>query len=280
MSPSTLQIALPEFRGLTRWLVLCNMATFFVLLILSVSHIVDIGYVLAHFGFTPSRFLAGEIWQPLTASFVQTNLLGTAFALLMLWFLGSLLEDWHGSSWFGWLFAFSILGSMLTATAIYVGMRLLAPTHEAPDALLASIGDGLFGLLVAIGVLHGDVEFRLFFIVLVKARYLAIIAALIALAKAFGDAPVYAIAQLGAGLAAYIYLRMAPRRGFGFAIAFNLSERWYGMRNGYYRWKRRRAASKFQVYMKKQGRTVRFDGQGRSLDDDDDRGHDDKKRWN
>ena len=55
-----------------------------------------------------------------------------------------------------------------------------------------------------------------------------------------------------------------------------LSESWYGLRNRYYRWKRRRASRKFEVYMRSQGRTVRFDGQGRPLDDDPD----DKKRWN
>jgi hypothetical protein len=54
------------------------------------------------------------------------------------------------------------------------------------------------------------------------------------------------------------------------------SEQWYGMRNRYYRWKRRRAARKFEVYMRSQGKTVRFDGQGRQIDDD----ADDKKRWN
>jgi hypothetical protein len=54
------------------------------------------------------------------------------------------------------------------------------------------------------------------------------------------------------------------------------SEQWYSMRNRYYRWKRRRAARKFEVYMRAQGKTVRFDGQGRQIDDD----ADDKKRWN
>jgi membrane associated rhomboid family serine protease len=280
MPPSTMQIALPEFRGLTRWLVLCNMATYFAILILSTAHVLSVNFIVAHFGFSPSLFLSGEILQPLTASFVQLSLVNTLLSLLGLWFLGSMLEEWHGSHWFGWLFVFSILGSMVTAAAIYGGMRLLGPTHVAPDALLYGIGNGLFGLMIAIGVLHGDVEFRLFFVIAIKARYIAIIAALIALASAFGDAPVYAISELGAGLAAYIYLRRAPRRGIGSAFAFNLSERFYGMRNGYYRWKRRRAASKFQVYMKKQGRTVRFDGQGRLLDDDDRVDHDDKKRWN
>ena len=79
------------------------------------------------------------------------------------------------------------------------------------------------------------------------------------------------LAELGGALAGWFYIRMAPRRGF----AFTLSERWYGLRNGYYRWKRRRAARKFEVYMRKQGRTVRFDGSGRRIDDDED-----KKRWN
>jgi hypothetical protein len=197
--------------------------------------------------------------------------------LLTLWFMGSLLEEWHGSRWFGWLFAVSILGGMVTATAIYAGMRLMAPAHDAPNAMLYGISNGLFGLLIAIGVLHGDVEFRLFFLIQIKARYLAVIAALIALAMAFGEAPIYALSELGAGFAAFVYARRAPRRGFDFG--FTLSERFYGLRNSYYRWKRKRAASKFQVYMKKQGRTVRFDGQGRLLDDDD-KTHDDKKRWN
>jgi len=275
MAPTTLQIALPEFRGLTRRLVFCNLASYFVILILTLARVASPGFILTHFGFSPAGLFSWEIWQPLTASFVQVGMLSTMFALLTLWFLGSLLEDWHGARWFGWLYAVSVLGAMLTATAIFAGMRLLTPTHEAPNPVLYGAGNGLFGLLVAIGILHGDVEFRLFFLVLIKARYLAIIAALIALASAFGEAPIYAISELGAGLAAFIYLRRAPRRGF----SFELSEKFYGLRNKYYRWKRKNAASKFEVYMKKQGRTVRFDGQGRPLDEDDAK-HDDRKRWN
>ena len=39
---------------------------------------------------------------------------------------------------------------------------------------------------------------------------------------------------------------LAPPTG----ISFLLSERWYGLRNRYYRWKRRHAARKFEVYMR------------------------------
>jgi hypothetical protein len=88
----------------------------------------------------------------------------------------------------------------------------------------------------------------------------------------FSAQRMYAFAQLGGALAGMMWARMAPRRG----VSFLLSENWYGLRNRYYRWKRRRAARKFEVYMRSQGRTVRFDGHGRQLDEDPD----DKKRWN
>ncbi len=99
-----------------------------------------------------------------------------------------------------------------------------------------------------------------------------IIYALVAIAMLFGQERMYAFAQLGGALGGLVFVRMAPRRG----MTFMFSESWYGLRNRYYRWKRRRAARKFEVYMHKQGRTVKFDGQGRVIDEDSD----DKKHWN
>ena len=49
----------------------------------------------------------------------------------------------------------------------------------------------------------------------------------------------------------------------------------YGIRNSYYRWKRRRAARKFEVYMRKQDRSQYFDEHGNFKDpnkDDKDSG--------
>jgi len=124
------------------------------------------------------------------------------------------------------------------------------------------------------GLLYGDVQFMLFPLPMgIKARYLVIIYALISIAMLFSEQRMYAFSQLGGALAGLLFVRTAPRHG----ISLMMSERWYGMRNRYYRWKRHRAARKFQVYMKKQGRTVKFDGQGRLIDEDD---PNDKKRWN
>jgi membrane associated rhomboid family serine protease len=169
------------------------------------------------------------------------------------------------------LYAVSVLGTAAAALAIYAGSGTLG--YSLTEIPLYGCFGGIFGLLAAIGALHGDTEFLLFPLPMgIKARYLVAIYALISVAMLFGQQRMYAFAQLGGALAGLLYIRMAPRRG----VSFVFSEQWYGLRNRYYRFKRRRAARKFEVYMRSQGRTVRFDGQGRPIDDDPD----DKKRWN
>jgi hypothetical protein len=169
------------------------------------------------------------------------------------------------------LYATSVLGTALAALAIYECSHTLGFSVGAVS-LYGCFG-GIFGLLVAIGTLYGDVQFMLFPLPMgIKARYLAVIYALITVAMLFGEQKMYAFAQLGGALAGLFFIHLAPRRG----LSLGLSESWYGLRNRYYRWKRRRAARKFEVYMRSQGRTVRFDGQGRQLNDDPN----DKKRWN
>jgi len=187
-----------------------------------------------------------------------------------LWFLASFLEASHGESWVMGLYGVSVVGTALSAAVLYfVSDKLGHPIEQMP--LYGCMG-GIFGLLIAIGILYGDMEFLLFFTIGIKARYMAAIYALIAFAMLFGQNRMYAFAQLGGALAGLLFIRLAPRRG----ISFAMSERLYGLRNAYYRWKRRRAARKFEVYMRKQGRTVRRDGRGRQIDEDPE----DKSRWN
>ena len=266
----TTPFAFPDFHGATRRLVLVNLAAYFVLAIAGLSNSEVFRWLFVHSVFLPQAFLHGWIWQPLTYSFIHPTLIGTLFELLSLWFLAGFLEAYHSDTWVMGLYAFSVLGTAVAATAIYAVSSPMGYAL-APIPLYGCFG-GIFGLLVAIGLLYGDVQFLLFFTIGIKARYMVIIYALIAIAMMFGDQRMYAFSQFGGALAGLAYVRMAPRRG----VSFMVSESWYGMRNRYYRWKRRRAARKFEVYMKSQGRTVRFDGSGRQIEED----QDDKQRWN
>ncbi|MGD0347879.1 MAG: rhomboid family intramembrane serine protease [Terracidiphilus sp.] len=265
--------AFPDFRGATRRLVLINLAAYFLLLIVGFASPIQQVLIGLRLAFDPGHFLHGAIWQPITYSFVHPGLWGTLFELLSLWFLAGFLESYHSANWVTSLYAVSVLGTAAAALALYACCSTLAPSLLVHAQPLYGCFGGVFGLLAAIGLLYGDVQFMLFPLPIgIKARYLVVIYALIAIAMLFSEQRMYAFAQLGGALAGLVFVRTAPSRG----ISFMLSESWYGMRNRYYRWKRRRAARKFEVYMRRQGRTVKFDGQGHRLDDDSD----DKKRWN
>lgn len=266
-------LAFPDFRGATRRLILLNLATFFAALLLSVTSSSLFGWLVERSVFLPKAFLHGWIWQPLTYSFVHPpqSILGTLLELLSLWFLAGFLESYHGESWVYGLYGTSVLGTAAAALIIYLAALTLH--FSITTVSLYGCFGGIFGMLIAIGILYGDLDFMLFPLpISIKARYLAAIYSLIALAMLFTEQGMYAFAQLGGAATGLLYVRAMPRRGFSFL----LSEQWYGLRNRYYRWKRRRAARKFEVYMKSQGRTVRFDGQGRQIDTDPD----DKSRWN
>ena len=262
--------AFPDFHGATRRLVLVNLGAYFVLALGMMAFRETAADVFRLLAFDPYTFLHGALWQPLTYSFIHPTLMGTFFELLSLWFLAGFLESFHSDTWIMGLYGVSVIGTALAAVLLFLGGSF-AGVNVAPVLLTGCFG-GIFGLLIAIGLLYGDMEFLLFFAIGIKARYMAIVYGLVAIAMLFGEQRMYAFSELGGALAGWLYIRMAPRRGF----SFTFSERFYGLRNRYYRWKRRRAARKFEVYMRSQGRTVKFDGSGRQIDED----HEDKSRWN
>lgn len=269
-------LGFPGFSGATRRLVFINLGAYFFLLVLGFASGTMAGALSAWCSFIPQVFFHGALWQPITYSFVHIvpggglGLWQVLMELLSLWFLAGFLEGYRSSSWVTGLYAASVLGTAVTGAVIWQ----LADSFGHPTGLtLYGCMGGIFGLLVAIGVLYGDTEFMMFFLINIKAKYLAAIYALIALAMLFSQSWIYACSQLGGALAGLIFIRYAPTRG----LSFGGTEWIYGLRNRYYRWKRQRAGRKFEIYMKKQGRTVRLDSRGRQLDDVD---PNDKSRWN
>jgi Uncharacterized membrane protein (homolog of Drosophila rhomboid) len=269
-SPTTL--SLPPFSGATRKLILLNVAAFFGMAILLWLSSSFGGLLRDHLILEPLAVVHGEIWQLATYSLIDPSILSIVFSMLTLWFTGSLLEGSYGSRWLSELYWTSVIGGALLASIIsfthIFGMR--------PDVIALSAWTGVFGLLVAIGMLFGDQEFYLWFVIRVKAKYLVSIYILIAVAVLLKQANSFgALLQLCGAFAGFLFVRFAPRKGF----AFGLSERFYGIRNAYYRQKRRRAARKFEVYMRKQNREVHFDKEGRYIDPDELRKDPNDKRW-
>ena len=268
-----ISLTLPPFVGATRRLVLANLFAFFGLAIFGWASIPTANFLVKHFALTAELAMRGQLWQFFTYAFVNEGILSTLFALLTLWFCGALLEGSFGARWLYELYFVSSIGGAILASAItfthIFGFR--------PDAAVA-IGPyaGIFGLLIAIAAFFGELEFLLFFVLRIKAKYMVAIYVLLAVAMLLKSAqPFDALLQLSGALCGFLYLKFAPRKG----LAFGFSERYFSLRNEFYRSKRRRAARKFEVYMGKQGRKVHFDKEGRYLEPDDARKDPNDKRW-
>ena len=267
-----ISLALPAFEGTTRKLILLNVGAFFGLLVLRWLAPQLEAVLHSHLILEPLAVAHGEIWQLLTYSFVEQGILGILFGMLTLWFTGSLLEPSFGGRWLAELYLTSVIGGAILASAIsfthILGLR--------PDVGAAGAWSGIFGLMVAIAMIFGDQEFLLWFVLRIKAKYMVAIYILIAVALLLKQADTFnALIQLSGALCGALYVKFAPRRG----LAFGLSEQYFGVRNRYYRWKRRRAARKFEVYMRKQNREVHFDKDGRYVDPDELRKNPNDKRW-
>jgi membrane associated rhomboid family serine protease len=265
-------LSLPAFAGVTRKLILANVAMFFALGLLHWLAPRLAEFLLGHLLLEPRAVAHGELWQLITYSFVEQGILAILFGMLTLWFTGSLLEPSFGGRWLGELYFSSVVGGALIASVIsfthVFGLR--------PDVVAAGAWSGIFGLMVAIAMIFGEQEFLLWFLVRIKAKYMVAIYILIAVALLLKQADGFnALLQLSGALCGFLYVKFAPRRGF----AFGFSEQYFGLRNNYYRWRRRRAARKFEVYMRKQNREVHFDKDGRYVDPDEIRKDPNDKRW-
>jgi len=269
---NTISMSFPPFGGVVRKLVLTNVAVYFGVAVLGWLAPGLAGALVDILQLQPAAVAHGEIWQLGTYCFLHTGLLDILFAMLTLWFCGSLLEGAYGGRWLKELYLTSAIGGAAVASAIsFTHVLRLSPESVANGAWA-----GIFGVMIAIAVRMGEQEFLLFPLPFsIRAKYLVTIYLLIAVAILLKDANEFgALLQLSGALCGWLYVRHAPRRGLGFGFG----EWYFGMRNVYYRAKRRRAARKFEVYMGKQGRKVNFDNEGRYVDPDEKKDPNDK-RW-
>jgi membrane associated rhomboid family serine protease len=265
-------MTLPPFAGTVRRLVYANVIVFFAVEILGWLAPRMAGALVPNLQLEPLAVAHGEIWQLATYSFLHFGIFDILFAMLTLWFCGSLLEGAYGSRWLAELYFTSVIGGAVVASLVSFTQVL----HLSPEAVSSGAWAGIFGVMIGIAMRFGDQEFLLFFVVRMRAKYMVAVYILIALAILLKDSNEFAaLLQLSGALCGYLYVRYAPSRG----LRVGFSEQYFALRNGYYRAKRRRAARKFEVYMGKQGRKVHFDKDGRYLDPDEERKDPKDKRW-
>lgn len=276
---SGFSLSFPPFTRGVKWLIILNTAVFVAMLLMQGLWPFGHHLFLIAGSLIPVNVLHGWIWQLVTYSFFHVGLFHILFNMLTLWMFGSQFEaDW-GRKQFLEFYFFCVVGAALTTIGIgYIGLALAQMAMHggwSSFAFFAGIGHlidtptvgssgGIYGILIAFGMLYGDREIFMFPLPFtMKARYMIGIWIFLALVGALQDAGGVAnFAHLGGAFFGWFYLRVLPRRGVQVAT----SEGYYGIRNRYYRWKRRRAARKFEVYMRDQDRSQFFDEYGNYKD--------------
>jgi membrane associated rhomboid family serine protease len=268
-SPTT--FGFPPFTRAVKGLIIANVAIYLVIMLSRLTVPTLAAFADYYFYLRPVAVLHGQIWQLVTYSFFHDphGISHLLFNMLGLWMFGAQFEMDFGTRRFYEFYFWCVLGAALTTLGVGA-LGILAYQH-APLPLFAimagiwhqaTIGasGGVYGLLIAFGILNGDRQVYIFpFPIAIKARYIVAIWLFIALVSAFGGTNGIAeFAHLGGALFGWLYLRFIPRYG----LQVVASEGMFGIRNRYYKWKRRQAAKKFEVYMRKTKREDYFDEHG------------------
>ena len=221
--------------------------------------------IFVYFGLVPAEVMHGMVWQIVTYSFIHAGILHILFNMLGLWMFGSKLEmDWGYRQLMEFYF-FCVVGAALITMAVsYTGVLGMSPATATVGA-----SGGIYGLIVAFGIIYAEMRIYVYGIFPIKAKWFAIIWVGLALLGAMQDrGGVANVAHLGGAIFGYAYLKLAPRRGLRFAF----SEGYYGVINRYHRWRRKQAAKKFEVYMRQHDRNKYFDEYGNYREKDEPKG--------
>jgi membrane associated rhomboid family serine protease len=256
-------LSLPPFTRAVIWLLGINTSVFLLMELFGMARVPVVGLVFDYCALTPIQVIRhGWIWQIVTYSVLHAGFMHWFGNMLGLWMFGSAFEGAWGTRRFVELYLIGVIGAAVTTIALSYAHILGNPYQPTVGA-----SGGVFAILIAFGMLFGENEIMMIpFPFLIKAKYFVGILIVVTLALAMGGGGNVAyVAHLGGLLFGYLYVK----RGLKPAMKLGVSERYYGIRNSYYRWKRRRAARKFEVYMRQHDRQVHFDEHGNYVPPED-----------
>lgn len=113
------------------------------------------------------RIMSGELWQPASSLFVHLDLWTFVFDMIGLWFVGATIEKALGRRRF--LLIFFGCGLAANVVAAFLMYWLKWPS------VYAGCGDSVLALFVALGVLYGRTQVRVFGQLVLQARILTAI---------------------------------------------------------------------------------------------------------
>jgi membrane associated rhomboid family serine protease len=232
----------PRFKGAVRNLVLFNLAVFIVLLVLESLRSPLLSYVLAFGELSHEGIRHGFVWQFFTYGFLHLDPFNFLLSMLGIYFIGTAVEDQVGARRFYELYLLSLAGAGL------IGI-LLGWTGQIAQGPAAGSGPAANAILLVFYFLFRQARVMPMFIPIpIPVKYIVIFTAAVEAAYLLlSRFSLFMLVQLLGMAVGWAWYRALWRH----SILGMLEDQIVNLRNGYYRWKRRRAARKFQVYMRK-----------------------------
>lgn len=255
-------MGLPPFRGAVRQIIFASLGIYVLLLLFRGFQVGVANEIYAIGMLDPAAVRSGWIWQLVTYAFIHADPLNFVLSMLGVYFLGAAVEDRIGHLAFWGLY----LGTTVIAGVLGTLLSLTPIPHLGPAY---SAGAAANAILMVFYLQNRGAPIMIFPLpIQIPVVYIVIFAGAIQTAYLFyyGFPLFYWVLLFGMAAGYAWYVVFLRRR-----VAIDISERIYGLRNAYYRWKRRRAAKKFQVYMRKHDRNVYFDEYGNYKPPDDKR---------
>ncbi len=230
----------PPFRGAVRQLIILSTAIYVVLLLVGVF-VPSLGKLASDAVLWPDAVLHGSIWQLITYSFIQGSPLNFFFSMLTFYFIGGAVEDHIRARKFWELFLVAQIGSAAVGVLLSLLGIARGPAYGSGPAANA--------MLMVFYMFYRDARVMPMFIPIpIPVKYIVIFTAAIEAAYLLLShfSMFYTVQLLGLGLG-WVWYSFGRRTSVLGLLSLKMAE----MQNGYYRWKRRRAGRKFEVYMRK-----------------------------
>ncbi|PYV81654.1 MAG: hypothetical protein DMG93_14605 [Acidobacteria bacterium] len=253
------EFGLPPFIGAVRQIVIVCVA-FYVFQLLLAAFAPAVGSAISEIGILePNHVRHGWIWQFITYPFMGGDPWQFAVSLAGVYFIGPTVEERIGANRFWGLF----LGSSILSGLAGFALSLTGKIAQGPAL---TVGAATNAILMVFYLFNRNAPIMAFFILRIPIKWLVVFFAALETAYLLINnfALFYFVLLFGLGAGYVWYSLFLSRR-----TSLGISEKYFSIRNSYYRWKRRRAARKFEVYMRDHDRTVTFDEHGNYIPPDD-----------
>jgi membrane associated rhomboid family serine protease len=254
---STSEFGFPPFRGAVRQIIIASVAAYVVILLLE-AFAPHYGDRVVTVGSLTSAVKAGWLWQLVTYPFISVLPWAFVLSLSGIYFLGPAVEGRIGHARFLYFF----FGTVVLSALIGIGLSFTGVMGQGSAFSMIPAANAL---LMVFYLFDPDAPIMAFFVLQIPVKWLVLLFIAVETAylllSHFNLFYCVSLAGFGAG---YIWYKLFLTR----RTAVGISEKYFSFRNSYYRWKRRRAARKFEVYMRDHDRTVTFDEHGNFIPPD------------